>query len=74
MRRRSERALALLRRGDLGVSEVRFAVGCWSLGTFTELVGVPQRLSASPDGRDDGDAVVRRATRDQTEQESLELR
>ena len=37
--------MALLRRGDLTVTEVCFAVGCGSLGTFstrfTELVGVP---------------------------------
>ncbi|HEY2833545.1 MAG TPA: helix-turn-helix transcriptional regulator [Sporichthyaceae bacterium] len=45
MTRRIERAMALLRRGDLNVTEVCFAVGCQSLGTFstrfTELVGVP---------------------------------
>jgi AraC-like DNA-binding protein len=45
MTRRVERAMALLRRGDLTVTEVCFAVGCSSLGTFstrfTELVGVP---------------------------------
>ena len=39
------RDLARLRRGDLSVTEVCFAVGCSSLGTFstrfTELVGVP---------------------------------
>jgi AraC-like DNA-binding protein len=44
MTRRIERAMALLRRGDLSVTEVCFAVGCASLGTFstrfTELVGV----------------------------------
>ncbi len=43
--RRIERAMALLRRGDLNVTEVCFAVGCQSLGTFstrfTDLVGVP---------------------------------
>jgi AraC-like DNA-binding protein len=37
--------MALLRRGDLSVPEICFAVGCQSLGTFstrfTELVGVP---------------------------------
>jgi AraC-like DNA-binding protein len=41
--RRIERAQALLRRGDLSVTEVCFAVGCSSLGSFsarfTELVG-----------------------------------
>jgi len=44
MTRRVERAMALLRRGDLSVTEVCFTVGCASLGTFstrfTELVGV----------------------------------
>jgi AraC-like DNA-binding protein len=59
MTRRIERAMALLRRGDLSVTEVCFTVGCSSLGTFStrfaELVGVPpsvyreeaQRLAAS---------------------------
>ena len=45
MTRRIERAMALLRRGDLSVTEVCFAVGCASLGTFstrfTELAGMP---------------------------------
>lgn len=45
MTRRIERAMALLRRGDLSVTDVCFEVGCGSLGTFstrfTELVGVP---------------------------------
>jgi AraC-like DNA-binding protein len=45
MTRRIERAMALLRRGDLTVTEVCFAVGCSSLGTFStrfrELVGIP---------------------------------
>jgi AraC-like DNA-binding protein len=45
MTRRIERAMALLRQGELSVTEVCFAVGCSSLGTFstrfTELVGVP---------------------------------
>lgn len=43
MTRRIERAMTLLRRGDLTVTEVCFEVGCSSLGTFstrfTELVG-----------------------------------
>ena len=43
MTRRIERAMALLRRGDLSVTDVCFEVGCSSLGTFssrfTELVG-----------------------------------
>ena len=45
MTRRIERAMALLRRGDLSVTEICFEVGCSSLGTFStrfsELVGVP---------------------------------
>ena len=45
MTRRIERAMTLLRRGDLTVTEVCFEVGCQSLGTFStrfaELVGVP---------------------------------
>src|ERR671938_535296 len=44
MTRRIERAKALLRRGDLSVTEVCVAVGCTSLGSFsarfTQLVGV----------------------------------
>ncbi|MGH9039360.1 MAG: helix-turn-helix transcriptional regulator [Acidimicrobiia bacterium] len=48
MTRRIERAMALLRRGDLSVTDVCFAVGCSSLGTFstrfTELVGVPRSV------------------------------
>ena len=43
MTRRIERAKALLRGGNLSVTEVCFAVGCTSLGSFsarfTELVG-----------------------------------
>jgi AraC-like DNA-binding protein len=43
MTRRIERAKALLRRGDVTVTEACFAVGCMSLGSFsarfTELVG-----------------------------------
>ena len=45
MTRRIERAMRLLRVGELSVTDVCFAVGCQSLGTFstrfTELVGVP---------------------------------
>ncbi len=43
MTRRIERAMTLLRRGDLSVTEICFEVGCSSLGTFStrfsELVG-----------------------------------
>ncbi|WP_425324069.1 helix-turn-helix transcriptional regulator [Gordonia polyisoprenivorans] len=45
MTRRIERAMTLLRRGDLSVTDICFAVGCSSLGTFStrfaELVGMP---------------------------------
>lgn len=45
MTRRVERAMTLLRQGELSVTEVCFEVGFSSLGTFstrfTELVGVP---------------------------------
>ncbi|MGH3208969.1 MAG: helix-turn-helix transcriptional regulator [Trebonia sp.] len=52
MTRRIERAKALLRQGDLSVTEVCLAVGCTSLGSFsarfTELVG--QTPTAYRDG------------------------
>ncbi|MCW2981223.1 MAG: AraC family transcriptional regulator [Solirubrobacterales bacterium] len=58
MTRRIERAMALLRRGDLSVTEVCFEVGCSSLGTFstrfTELVG----MSPSAYRRAEGGAVA----------------
>lgn len=48
MTRRIERAMALLRRGDMTVTEICFSVGFSSLGTFstrfTELVGAPPGL------------------------------
>lgn len=44
MTRRIERAMALLRRGDVSVTDACFEVGCSSLGTFStrfsELVGM----------------------------------
>ncbi|WP_344589224.1 helix-turn-helix transcriptional regulator [Actinomadura vinacea] len=57
MTRRIERAMALLRRGDLTVTEVCFAVGCSSLGSFssrfTELVGeTPSAYRARAHGWD----------------------
>ncbi len=55
MTRRIERAMALLDRGDLSVTEVCFEVGCSSLGTFstrfTELVGMPPSVYRSLAGR-----------------------
>ena len=48
MTRRIERAMTLLRLTDLSVTDICFAVGCSSLGTFstrfTELVGVSPTL------------------------------
>lgn len=48
MTRRIERAMTLLRRADMTVTDVCFAVGFSSLGTFStrfaELVGVPPRI------------------------------
>lgn len=70
MTRRIERAMALLRRGDLSVTEVCFTVGCASLGTFStrfaELVGVSpavyrQRLASSTAGLPS--CVARQVTR-----------
>lgn len=59
MTRRIERAMALLRRGDLSVTEVCFEVGCSSLGTFStrfsELVGEsPSAYRAREHGDDEG--------------------
>jgi AraC-like DNA-binding protein len=55
MTRRIERAMALLRRGELSVTEVCFAVGCSSLGTFStrfaELVGVSPSVYRRRAGR-----------------------
>ncbi|MFJ9038884.1 helix-turn-helix transcriptional regulator [Streptomyces sp. NPDC102406] len=60
MTRRIERAKALLRRGDLSVTEVCFAVGCTSLGSFssrfTELVG--ETPSAYRARRHEGEVAV----------------
>ena len=70
MTRRIERAMALLRRGDLGVTEVCFAVGCSSLGTFstrfTELVGVPPstyRSRTAPPRAEMPSCVTKQVTR-----------
>jgi AraC-like DNA-binding protein len=70
MTRRIERAMALLRRGDLSVTEVCFAVGCGSLGSFssrfTELVGVPPstyRRQAAPATAGMPSWVARQVTR-----------
>lgn len=70
MTRRIERAMALLRRGDLSVTEVCFEVGCSSLGTFstrfTELVGVSPsvyRRQADGENAEPPSCVVKYANR-----------
>ena len=70
MTRRIERAMSLLRRGDLSVTEVCFEVGCSSLGTFstrfTELVGVsPSTYRREASGATTGipSCEVKKATR-----------
>jgi AraC-like DNA-binding protein len=70
MTRRIERAMALLRRGDLSVTEVCFEVGCSSLGTFstrfTELVGMPPstyRLEAAGETLGMPPCVAKKVTR-----------
>lgn len=70
MTRRIERAMTLLRRGELSVTEVCFAVGFSSLGTFstrfTELVGMPPstyRERAAGAARGLPPCVVKRVTR-----------
>jgi transcriptional regulator GlxA family with amidase domain len=70
MTRRIERAKALLRGGDMSVTEVCMAVGCTSLGSFsarfTELVGeTPSAYKARDHGAMAGipSCVVRAHTR-----------
>ena len=70
MTRRVERGMALLRRGDLSVTDVCFEVGCSSLGTFstrfTELVGMPPstyRREASRDAAGIPQCVAKQVTR-----------
>lgn len=70
MTRRIERAMALLRRDRLSVTEVCMAVGCTSLGSFsasfTRLVGVSPsayRALQHPDERAMPSCVQREAAR-----------
>ena len=70
MTRRIERAMRLLRVGDLSVTDVCFAVGCQSLGTFstrfTELVGVPPSVykqEAADEAEGIPSCVVKQVTR-----------
>ena len=69
MTRRIERAMALLRRGDLSVTEICFEVGCSSLGTFStrfsELVGVAPSVYRGRAGATEGmpSCVAKQVTR-----------
>ncbi|MBO3094012.1 helix-turn-helix transcriptional regulator [Cellulomonas dongxiuzhuiae] len=81
MTRRVERAMTLLRRGDLSVTEVCFAVGCSSLGTFStrfsELVGVPPseyRRTAAADGAGIPSCVAKQVMRPQRDRSGSEKR
>jgi hypothetical protein len=67
--------MALLRRGDFSVTEIGFAVGYSSLGTFKQSLRrtgrhAAKRLPASGGVCDGGDAAVRGEVSDQTDQES----
>ena len=80
MTRRIERAMALLRQGDLSVTEVCFAVGCSSLGTFstrfTELVGMsPSSYRREAAGAPEGlpACVTKQVTRPVRNQEAPAL-
>ena len=77
MTRRIERAMALLRRGDLNVTEVCFEVGFSSLGTFStrfsELVGMSPsayRQVAAEDARGLPNCVVKQVLRPVRNQEA----
>jgi transcriptional regulator GlxA family with amidase domain len=78
MTRRIERAMALLRRGDLSVTDVCFEVGCRSLGTFstrfTELVGLPPstyRQQAAGEAAELPACVAKQVTRPVRNREAL---
>ncbi len=80
MTRRIERAMVLLRRGDLSVTDVCFAVGCSSLGTFStrfaELVGVPPsvyRREAAGSAHGIPACMAKRVTRPVRNREAIDL-
>ena len=80
MTRRIERAMVLLRRGDLSVTDVCFAVGCSSLGTFStrfaELVGVPPsvyRREAADAAHGIPACMAKRVTRPVRNREAIDL-
>ena len=72
MTRRIERAMRLLRVGELSVTDVCFEVGCQSLGTFstrfTELVGVPPSVYKQQAAGDGRAPVLRGQAGDETDQ------
>ena len=77
MTRRIERAMALLRLTELSVTDICFAVGCSSLGTFstrfTELVGVSPsiyRRDGAPETDGMPPCVARTVTRPIRNQEA----
>lgn len=79
MTRRIERAMVLLRRGDLSVTEVGLAVGWQSLGTFStrfaEIVGVPPstyRDEGAPFREGMPPCIVRRLTRPDRNREATQ--
>ncbi|WP_156760523.1 helix-turn-helix transcriptional regulator [Microbacterium karelineae] len=81
MTRRIERAMALLRRGDVSVTEACFAVGSSSLGTFStrfrELVGMSPsefRARAKTDPQHLPSCVVKQAARPVRNREAPALR
>jgi AraC-like DNA-binding protein len=78
MTRRIERAMALLRCGDLSVTEACFTVGCSSLGTFStrfaELVGISPsvyRREAASSTRGMPACVAKQVTRPIRNREAL---
>lgn len=78
MTRRIERAMALLRRGDVSVTDACFTVGCSSLGTFStrfsELVGLsPAAYRREQRGATEGmpSCVARVVTRPVRNQEAV---
>ncbi|MFD1858621.1 AraC family transcriptional regulator [Aeromicrobium camelliae] len=78
MTRRIERAMVLLRRGDLSVTDICFTVGYGSLGTFstrfTELVGMSPsayRVKAAQDAAGIPPCVAKQVTRPIRNQEAL---
>jgi transcriptional regulator GlxA family with amidase domain len=79
MTRRIERAMALLRRGDMSVTDVCFAVGCSSLGTFStrfsELIGMsPSAYKNDPFHDDIVSCVSKQVTRPVRNREARAVR